>query len=140
ILRDLHHAVHDRPSEGVASYDLHRHDGDAAMMASLRTERLLHRFESGGELLKRYNDAVFAMVGVVDENGYRVIDARYLMVMLRAILDSEAPIRQDEVGQAVSSYKSGNKQVGAAGAEFVKLHLNRLALHFGLIRGEEPPR
>src|SRR5262249_14883452 len=70
IFRDLHHAVHDRPSEGVGSYDLHRHDGDGVVMASMRADRILRRVESGGELLKRYNNAVFAMVGLVDEQGY----------------------------------------------------------------------
>jgi hypothetical protein len=143
ILRDLHHAVHYRPSEGVGSYDLHQHDGDGAMTASRRAERLMVRStREWSDLLRRYNDALFAMVGLVDERNYRVINPLHLRLMLRAILDSEAPIRQDEVGQAVSNYKPGpaNKQVGAAGAMFVKYCLGRLALHFGLAKGEEPPR
>jgi hypothetical protein len=142
ILRDLHHAVHDRPSEGVGNYDLHQHDGDGAMAASRRAERLMVRNTRGGDLHRRYNDAVFAMVGLVDERGYRVIPPRHLNLMWRAILDSETSIRQDEVGQAVSNYKPGptNKQVGAAGAMFVKHCLVRLAAHFGLTKGEEPPR
>jgi hypothetical protein len=129
ILRDLHHAVHDRQSEGVGNYDLHQRDGDGATMASRRADRMIRRVESEGELLQRYNNAVFAMVGVVDEKDERVIEPGHLRQMMRAILDSEAPIRQDEVGHTVSSYKPGpgNKQIGAAGAMFVKHRLIRLA-------------
>jgi hypothetical protein len=143
ILRDLHHAVHDRPSEGVGNYDLYHRDGDGAAAANHRADRIIRRVErSRGELLERYNNAVFAMVGVIDERGERMIDSGHLRQMTRAILDTEASIRQDEVGQAVSSYKpgKGNKQIGAAGAMFVKHCLSRLVLHFGLVNGEALPQ
>jgi hypothetical protein len=141
-LRELYLAVNYSPSEGVGAYDLHPHGDDPVRRAERRADRTIRKIEGRGELHRQLNAALFAVAGYTTVDGTRAMVPGAVQLMIRAAIDNEPPIKQGEVGEAVSLYKPGerNKQVLAAGTTWVQLHLKRLAGHFLLSKGEVPPR
>lgn len=135
------------PSEGVSSYGQSPGGANPARKADYKARRLTGILidEKGGytrgpsQANRRdrwsYEDALLAMCGCHTEDGEKVIDPGVRDLMLRAIIDNEDMITQSEIGSARAGYKSG-KQVSAYGAGFVIEKLRRLALHFGLMKGE----
>lgn len=83
----------------------------------------------------RYEDALFSMVGVTDDEGNRLIDEQAAALMVKAILETENPPTQGMIGAARSMLKS-EKQLSAIGATVVKENLRRLAIHLRLVKGQ----
>jgi hypothetical protein len=141
------------PSEGVSSYGQSTGRADPTRKGDRKAKRLtgievaingdIHRGQSRTNRADvwKYRDAMFAMCGVANEDGDKVLDAQAAKIMLRSVVDSEYMPTQTEIGRARATYikDDGNKpskQVTAIGAFFVKEHLRRLAMHMGMIKGE----
>ena len=151
-LRSLHFLLVP-PSEGVSSYGQSTGRADPTRKGDRKAKRLtgIEIAEDGGigrgpSRSNRsdqwaYRDALFALAGVHDNEGNRVIDPTAVRILLRAIVDSERMPTQTEIGRARATYikDDGNKpskQVTAIGAFFVKDRLARLAMHFRMVKGE----
>jgi hypothetical protein len=151
-LRNMFFLV-EAPSEGVSSYGLSSGRADPTRKGDRKAKRMTGiEVLINGEFTRgqsrnnradvwRYKDAMFAMCGVANEDGAKVLDAQAAKIMLRSIVDSEYMPTQTEIGRAKASYirdegKKPSPTVMAIGAFFVKVHLQRLAMHFGMVKGE----
>ena len=151
-LRNMHFLL-EPPSEGVSSYGQSTGRADPTRKGDRKAKRItgidvllngeVRRGQSRDNRsdVWKYRDAMFAMCGVHDDEGVKIIDAQASRIMLRAIVDSERMPTQTEIGRARASYikDDGNKpskQVTAIGAFFVKEHLRRLAMHLRMVKGE----
>lgn len=146
-LRNLHF-TQEAPSEGISSYGLGTGGIDPTRKADRKAKRMtgididvdgvISRGPSKANRVARwrYQDALLAMCGcITEENGDRVVDPQTKQLMLRAIIDTEDMVTQQEIGSARFGYRS-NKQISAVGAAFVIECLRKLALHFGMRKGE----
>ena len=145
-LRNLHFLLAP-PSEGVSSYGQSTGRADPTRKGDRKAKRLtgIEIAEDGGvgrgpSRSNRsdqwaYRDALFAMAGCHDDEGTKVIDPHITRIMLRVVADNERMPTQLEIGQARAAYSS-KKQLSAIGANFIKEHLHRLAMHFRMVKGE----
>ena len=145
-LRELHFRLMP-PSEGVSSYGGATGRADPARKADRKAKRLtgievredasVARGPSRSNRSDQwaYRDALFAMAGCHDDEGTKVIDPHITRIMLRVVADNERMPTQLEIGQARAAYSS-KKQLSAVGANFIKEHLHRLAMHFRMVKGE----
>jgi hypothetical protein len=139
-LRNLHFLLVP-PSEGVSSYLQSTGGADPARKADRKARRL-----TGVELLQdgetiigarrhnddarwRYRNALVAMAGVRTDDDELIVDWEIVDLMIDAVTETEAPPTQIQIGRERTAY-SGNKQLTAAGATFIRENLHRLALHF----------
>ena len=150
--RKMHFDLHP-PSEGVSSYGNSTGRADPTRKGDRKAKRItgievsingnVHRGQSKDNKAKvwQYRDAIFAIAGVHDQDGNRLVDPQVCRFMVRACVDSERMPTQTEIGRARASYikDDGNrpsKQTTAVGAYFVKECLRRLAMHLQMVKGE----
>ena len=152
IFKDMHFDLHP-PSEGVSSYGQSTGRADPTRKGDRKAKRItgievkingnVHRGASKDNKAKvwQYRDAIFAIAGVHDQDGNRLVDPHTCRIIVRACVDSESMPTQTEIGRARASYikDAGNKpskQTTAIGAFFVKECLKRLAMHLQMVKGE----
>jgi hypothetical protein len=147
-LRNMYFLLHP-PSEGVSSYGQGTGGADPTKKGDRKAKRITGvEVHLNGSITRgpsrdnksdrwRYQDAIFAMAGCHTDEGEKVVDRKILDLMLRAVTDSERMPTQLEIGQARMGYSDAqSKKQSAVGANFVKEHLNRLALHLRMVKGE----
>ncbi len=142
------------PSEGVSSYGQGTGGADPTRKGDRKAKRITGiEVLQGGAVTRgpsrdnksdrwRYEDAIFAMVGVHDEDGNRLIDEAAQKIMVRACTDSEYMPTQTEIGRIRAPYikdegKKPSKQVTAVGASFVQHCLARLAAHLKMAKWKQ---
>lgn len=145
-LRNMHFVL-TPPTEGVSSYGLGTGGADPTRKGDRKAQRLtgisisakgsIERGESRNNRSDRwrYQDALFAMAGVVDDEGAKVADPQVVRIMIRAVIDSEKLPTQTEIGGQRAAYAS-KKQLSAIGASFIRENLRRLAMHLRMVKGE----
>jgi hypothetical protein len=133
-MRNLHLLLQP-PPEGVPSYGQSTGRADLTRRKANKTDESTTRLPSQNKraIERRYSDALFAMCGVIDDEGRKVADPHIVVFMLRAITDSKTIPNQTEIGRTCAIYVKENrpsKQVSALGSFYVKVYLRRLAMHF----------
>jgi hypothetical protein len=142
------------PSEGVSSYGQNTGGADPTRKGDRKAKRITGvEVHSNGTYSRgpsrdnksdrwRYEDALFAMVGVHDDEGKRSLDLEAANIMIRVCTDSEYMPTQTEIGRMRAPYikdegKKPSKQITAIGGSFAKENLKRLARHFRMVKGAE---
>lgn len=86
--------------------------------------------------LHRLADLMFAMVGLHDEQGRKLLDSVMGVLLLRSVLETSGHVTLTEIGAKTSTY-GGEKQAPAAGGALLQHLLGRGAAHLGFIKLEE---
>lgn len=129
------------PSQGVSPYGDNSGASDPTRKADRHGRRLTgYSVERDGTVERTgspqskrnrwaYKDAIFAMCGVHNDEGEKVIDEQLKAIMIEAITNSERLMTQGEIGRMRSLYGPNTKQLPAAGLTVAREALNKLARH-----------
>ena len=79
-------------------------------------------------------DARFAMCGLINEDGQRVLDKELVNLIEPALVETVDVPTQASIGARRTGYSPTGKQVAAAGGTILTEALRRLVLYFGLER------
>jgi hypothetical protein len=120
-------------SEGIAAYGEPRGSGSPWTKADRKAVAVLARSRTSTRELAHL---LFAMVGVVDEQGVKVFDPQLAELLLRAVTETVDSVRLGDIGAQRTEY-GGEKQRQAAGGAILRECLRRGAAHLSYIRAQQ---
>jgi len=136
------------PSSGVSSYGDDAGRGEAPHGKADRLGRRLTGYATdfnggfswvGGKkplgAARRLEDALFAAIGVHDEGGERRYNKQHADMLIRLVIDSEhMPSLAGFTKELTTIYRASSKHTGGYSLGAATVWLNRLAMHFRLIK------